>query len=73
MGLDRLTRVAFLLVIAGLLLQIATSFFWSPGAFITSAAVGLPMVVAGAGGVWVGVHRSIRARRGGREGDRPDA
>jgi hypothetical protein len=59
---DRRTGVGFLLVLAGLLVQIATSFLWSPGAFIVAVAVGIPLVLAGtvvlASSVW-------RARRSG--------
>jgi hypothetical protein len=44
---DRRTRVGFLLVVAGLLVQIAASFFWSPGTFIVAVAVGIPLVLAG--------------------------
>jgi hypothetical protein len=44
---DLRTRIGFLLVLAGLLVQIATSFFWSPGTFIIAVAVGIPLVLAG--------------------------
>ena len=32
---------------AGLLVQAAASFFWSPGTFVLSAALGVPLVVVG--------------------------
>lgn len=54
---DRWTRVGFLLVLVGLMVQIAASLFWSPGTFVVSAAVGLPLVLIGAVTIWV------RARR----------
>jgi uncharacterized membrane protein len=64
MQADRLTRIGFLLVLGGLLVQIATSFFfWSPGTFIVSAALGLPLVVVGAAVLWWGVRRAAHAAR----------
>lgn len=46
---DRWGRRAFVLVLLGLAIQIAAMLAWSPGTFILSAAVGVPLVVAGAG------------------------
>jgi hypothetical protein len=41
-------RRALGLVVVGLALQIAATFYWSPATFIISAAVGLPCVLVGA-------------------------
>ena len=41
-------RRALALVVAGLVLQIAATFYWTPITFIVSAAVGLPLVLLGA-------------------------
>jgi hypothetical protein len=41
-------RRALVLVIVGLALQLAATFYWSPMTFIVSAAIGLPFVVLGA-------------------------
>jgi hypothetical protein len=59
---DGRARVGFLLVGGGLLVQLAASFFWSPGAFIAAVALGVPLVAAGAVVLWTAVRR---ARRGG--------
>jgi hypothetical protein len=53
-ALRRGARIGFGLVMTGLLVQIAMSFFWSPGAFILLAAVGAPMVIIGVFLVWRG-------------------
>jgi hypothetical protein len=37
------------IVLAGLAIQLGATLSWSPGTFILSAAVGVPLVVAGAG------------------------
>lgn len=64
---DRLSVVGFLLVVVGLLVQIACSFLWSPGAFMVAVGVGIPLVLAGTG---VLIQRVWRARResGGNDG-----
>lgn len=61
---DRLIRIGFLLVMGGLLVQIACSFFWRPATFLVSAAIGLPLVLVGALVVWRGVHLAARSGRG---------
>jgi uncharacterized membrane protein len=60
---DRLVRAGLLLVLGGLVVQIGASFFWSPGAFIVSAALGVPPVALGALLLWLGVRRAGRAAR----------
>jgi uncharacterized membrane protein len=60
---DRLVRAGLLLVLAGLIVQIVASFFWSPGTFIVSAVLGVPPVTLGALLLWLGVRRSARAAR----------
>ncbi len=47
-AVERWGRVGLLLVVAGLGTQLLATFRWSPGMFIISAAVGVPLVVAGA-------------------------
>ncbi len=47
LALSRLRR-GIALAGAGLVVQLGTAFFWSPGAFILSAAIGLPLVLVGA-------------------------
>jgi mannose/fructose/N-acetylgalactosamine-specific phosphotransferase system component IIC len=51
-------RLGFALVIVGLLIQIAAALFWGPGTFILSAALGLPLVVAGTIGIVVAIRRA---------------
>jgi hypothetical protein len=52
---DRRVGLGILLAMAGLLLQMAASLFWSPAAFLLSAGVGLPLVVAGVVTLWTGM------------------
>jgi hypothetical protein len=61
-------RRALLLVVVGLVLQIAATFHWSPATFIVSAAVGLPCVLLGAG-LFVWSVLRARIRDDGREGE----
>jgi hypothetical protein len=44
----RSMRLAAALAGLGLLVQLAASFYWTPLTFIASAAIGLPLVGAGA-------------------------
>jgi hypothetical protein len=53
-------RLGFFMVIAGLVAQIAAALFWGPAMFIFSAAVGLPLVLAGSAVVFFTV-RGVRA------------
>jgi hypothetical protein len=66
---QRRTRIGALLVMAGLLVQIAAAFFWSPAAFLMSAGIGLPLVLAGAIGLGLGVRGAVRAAREQGAGD----
>ena len=61
-------RRALVMVAIGLALQIAATFYWSPGTFIVSAAVGLPLVLVGALIFGVAVLRG-RVRDGAPGGD----
>jgi hypothetical protein len=36
------------LVVAGLVLQLVATFHWTPGTFVISAALGIPLVLLGA-------------------------
>lgn len=65
---ERRARLGFVLVILGLLVQIAAAFFWSPGAFIVSAALGVPLVLAGALLIVVSARRAV-----GRTPESPEA
>lgn len=60
---DRLVRAGLLLVLFGLVVQLAASFYWSPGTFIVSAVLGAPPVAVGALLLWLGVRRAARAGR----------
>ena len=53
-------RLGLLLVLAGLLVQLAASFFWSPATFLLSAGIGLPLVLIGAIALFTAVRRSAR-------------
>ena len=53
-ALTRSARIGFGLVMGGLVVQIAASFLWSPGAFMLLATVGAPLVIAGVFLVWRG-------------------
>ncbi len=55
-------RQAALLVAAGLLVQLVCALLWSPGTFVVSAAVGVPLVIFGVG---LGFVRSRGAPRSG--------
>jgi hypothetical protein len=50
-------RVGFLMVMLGLLVQIAATLFWGPAMFIFSAVVGLPLVLGGAVSVFITARR----------------
>jgi hypothetical protein len=47
MSHDKRIRRAALLVLAGLLVQLFTTLFWSPLTFVVFAAVGVPLVLLG--------------------------
>jgi hypothetical protein len=53
-ALRRGARVGFGLVMAGLIVQIGASFFWSPAAFMVLAGLGMPLVLVGVLLVWRG-------------------
>ena len=48
MNIEIWGRRALVLVALGLLIQMIAVFSWSPATFIVSAAVGFPLVLAGA-------------------------
>lgn len=56
--------IGFVLVMVGLLVQVATAFFWSPGTFIVSAVIGVPCVLVGAFATWRRTRKLARAERG---------
>jgi len=56
----KLIRVAALLVLAGLVVQLGCTFFWSPGAFVIFASVGLGLILAGAALFLFAVWRVLR-------------
>jgi hypothetical protein len=55
------TRVGLGMVMAGLAAQLGGILFWSPGAFILSAALGVPLVATGALLTWLDLRRAHRA------------
>jgi hypothetical protein len=60
-GIVRWGRRALIMIALGLLMQLGATFYWSPGTFIVSAAVGLPLVVLGAGLFgWMVLRASLR-------------
>ena len=59
----RRIRLGILLVAAGLLAQAVAAFFWSPGGFVLSAALGVPLVLGGALLAVIGVEQSRRLQR----------
>jgi hypothetical protein len=61
----RAVRRALGLVMAGLAIQLACAFFWSPATFLLSALLGMPLVVAGALWAWLSRARSVRSRGAG--------
>jgi hypothetical protein len=65
-GIVKWGRRALVLVVVGLLLQLAVAFYWSPITFILSAAIGLPFVILGAAVFGIAVLR-VRIREGGVE------
>jgi hypothetical protein len=62
---DRRVRLGIVLAMAGLLLQLAASFIWSPATFLLSAGLGMPLVVAGVVVLWAGMRRAARAPEAG--------
>lgn len=46
-GMLRRYRRGLALIIAGLFVQLGCSFYWSPGAFILAASLGMPLVLLG--------------------------
>jgi hypothetical protein len=64
--IERWGRRGLAIVLVGLAIQIGTALAWSPGAFILSAAVGVPLVVTGAALFGWAV---LRGGRPGRAGD----
>lgn len=64
----RRIRLGLLLVMAGLLFQAIAALFWSPGAFVLSAALGVPLVVGGALIAVIGVEQSRRLQKRAGEG-----
>lgn len=59
----RAVRRSLALIVAGLGVQLACAFFWSPGTFLLSALVGVPLVVLGALLGWF--HRSRASSHSG--------
>jgi len=61
MNIEIWGKRALVLVVVGLVIQMVALFFFTPATFIVSAAVGMPLVIAGAGlfglAVWKGQPR----------------
>lgn len=62
MNAERSIRRAALLVELGLLVQVGATFHWTPGAFIVTAAVGAPLVLAGIAQFLVAVVRVMKSK-----------
>jgi hypothetical protein len=62
---QRRTRIGIVLVMAGLVVQTAAAFFWSPATFLLSAGVGLPLVLAGAVALATGLRAAAGLDRAG--------
>jgi hypothetical protein len=45
----RQARIGIRLVVFGLALQLGLAFYWTPGTFVLSAAVAMPLVLLGCG------------------------
>ncbi len=58
-GNVRAVRRALALVVAGLLVQLGCAFFWSPGTFLLSALLGMPLVIVGALLAWLTRSRNV--------------
>ncbi len=56
----KLIRVAAMLVLLGLLVQLVCTFFWTPGAFVIFASLGLGLILAGAALFFFAVWRVLR-------------
>lgn len=54
-------RLGIGLVGIGLVVQLGTGFLWSPGSFILSAALGLPLVLIGAFLTWRSLPKVTRS------------
>ncbi len=71
-GVARGARAGLVVVLLGLLLQLVATFTWSPGTFILSAAIGLPLVLAGAAIFGWAVLRGRQARETRQDGPEAD-
>ena len=63
MSHERRMRMAALLVLTGLLVQLFTTLFWSPLAFVVFAMVGVPLVLLGVLRYGVTVWRILKERK----------
>ena len=45
----RQARIGIRFVVLGLALQLAAAFYWTPGTFVLSAAIAMPLVLLGCG------------------------
>ncbi|GEN11980.1 hypothetical protein SAMN05443572_113273 [Myxococcus fulvus] len=63
MSHEKRIRRAALLVLAGLLVQLFTTLFWSPLTFVVFTAVGVPLVLLGVGFYVVTVWKILEERK----------
>ena len=63
MSHEKRIQVAALFVLAGLLVQLFTTLFWSPLAFVVFAMVGVPLVLLGVLRYGVTVWRILKERK----------
>lgn len=63
MSHEKRIRRAALLVLAGLLVQLFTTLFWSPLTFVVFTAVGVPLVLLGVGLYAATVWKILKERK----------
>ncbi|MFY2561278.1 hypothetical protein ACN469_27000 [Corallococcus terminator] len=63
MSHEKRIRRAALLVLAGLLVQLFTTLFWSPLTFVVFTAVGVPLVLLGVGFYAATVWKILKERK----------
>ncbi|WP_224248009.1 hypothetical protein [Hyalangium gracile] len=63
MSHEKRIRVAALFVLAGLLVQLGTSLFWSPLSFVVFAGLGVPLVLLGVSLFVATVWRILKERK----------
>jgi hypothetical protein len=60
MSVERLIKTGLAFSVSGLVVQLLTSWVWTPGTFLGFALLGVPLVCLGSGMVALGVWRQPR-------------